>query len=131
MIYAYLNIPPPVPCPRLINKMFETFTIVLVQALGVPHKVRLEERIVEKVHCPIPEQAEVYFKLELLLSMINSNNLFLKLFNMQPQLSVCICREIKWNHLLVSSFWLHASRPRSHHDEIRESISPHPWKFII
>ena len=89
-IDAYLNIPPPVACPGLINKPFKPFPIVLVQALSVPHKVGLEERIVEKVHCPIPERAEVYIELEGLLLMFNGNDLFLELFNTRSPLLVCI-----------------------------------------
>ena len=89
-IDAYLNVPPPVPCPGLVNKPFKMFSIVLVQALSVPYEVGLEGRIVEKVHCPIPERAEVYIELKLLLSMFDGDDPFLELFNMQPQLLVCI-----------------------------------------
>ena len=89
-IDAYLNIPPPVPCPGLVKKPFKMFPIVLVQALSIPYEVGLEERIVEKVHCPIPERAEVYIELELLLSMFDGDNLFLKLFNTRSPLLVSV-----------------------------------------
>ena len=88
IIDAYLNVPPPVACPGLINKPFKTFSVVLIQALGVPYEVGLEGRIVEKVHRPIPERVEVYIELELLPSVFDGDDLFLKLFNMQPQFLV-------------------------------------------
>ncbi|KAI6024405.1 hypothetical protein EDC04DRAFT_2606493 [Pisolithus marmoratus] len=41
-VYAYLDIPPPISSPRLIDKAFKAFTITLIQALGIPYKVRLK-----------------------------------------------------------------------------------------
>ena len=65
-VSAYLNVPPSVPSPRLVDKAFETLSIVFVQALSVPYKVWLKKRVAEEVHRPLPKWAEVHIKLEVL-----------------------------------------------------------------
>ena len=65
-VSAYLNVPPSIPSPRLIDKAFKPLSIVLVQALSIPYKVRLKERVAEEVHRPFPKWAEVHIELEIL-----------------------------------------------------------------
>ena len=81
-VSAYLNVPPPVPSPRLINKALKTFSIVLEQVLGIPNEMWLKERVAKEVHRPLPKWAEVHVELEILLLVRNSDNVFLELFNM-------------------------------------------------
>ena len=81
-VSAYLNVPPPVPSPRLIDEALKTLSIMFVQTLGIPYKVQLKEMVAEEVHCPLPKWVEVHIELEILLLIQNSDDIFLELFNM-------------------------------------------------
>ena len=81
-VSAYLNVPPPVSSPRLINEALKTFSIVLEQALGIPNEMWLKKGVAKEVHRPLPKRAEVHVKLEILLLVRNGDNIFFKLFNM-------------------------------------------------
>ena len=49
LIQAYLNFPPVISCPGLMNEMLITSPIMLVQMLGIPNKVRGQKQIREKI----------------------------------------------------------------------------------
>jgi len=55
---AYLQFPPTVSCPGLVNEALEFFLgrVVLVQFLCVPMKFIDEGRIQEELGTPIPER---------------------------------------------------------------------------
>jgi len=79
---AYLNLPPPICGPRLMNNPSKVSTIMLVQTLHVPNKVQCQQGILQQVHSPIPQWSCMYIEFDFLLLVRDGDDMLLKLYGL-------------------------------------------------
>lgn len=60
---TYLSIPKCVGSPGLIEEACEACSIVLVQTLGIKHKMLCEAAVLQQVERPVPKGSAVHVKI--------------------------------------------------------------------
>jgi hypothetical protein len=79
MLCAYLDSPPTIGCPWLVNESLVANPIVLVQMVGIPNKMGGQKWVGEEIQGPIPQRPHVHIKFEVVLLVTNGNNMMFKL----------------------------------------------------
>jgi len=78
---TYLNVPPMISCPWFTKEPLEIGTVVLVDTLHIPYKMRCKERVIQEIKGPVPYRSRIYLKHPLLLLVGHRNVMSSELVN--------------------------------------------------
>ena len=99
LICAYLNPPPMISSPWLVNETLISHAIVFVQLLCIPNKVWCKERVLQHVDGPIPEWLSIHIKFEIVFLVVYLDHMMLKLCTYESDSLVLKWHRYDWNVL--------------------------------
>ena len=72
----YLYIPESISSPRFMIEPNKGVTVIFIQSLGIPDKVRSKLLILKKILCPVPDWTKVHV-IQFGFILVRHSNLFL------------------------------------------------------
>lgn len=99
LICAYLNPPPTISSPRLVDEMLVSCAVVFVQPLCIPNEVWCKERVLQHVDGPIPERPSIHIEFEIVFLVVYWDFIMLKLCTYESDSLVLKWHRYDWNVL--------------------------------